>query len=85
MISKNFRTIAFGTIVLITLSLSTFGQARFPISASSKRIIDLKLDSVLMKRQVPYRVILPMNYDVSNKMKSYPTFYLLHGLSGEIA
>lgn len=33
-----------------------------------------------MRREIPYRVVLPENYDESEK--HYPVFYLLHGLFG---
>ncbi|MGI8670513.1 MAG: alpha/beta hydrolase [Aridibacter sp.] len=49
---------------------------------NSGRSSDQKLDSKLMKRQMPYRVILPVGYNVSNEKVFYPTIYLLHGLTG---
>lgn len=49
----------------------------------SSRIQDYKLNSKLMKREMPYRVIMPTNYnDAGNKTEFYPTVYLLHGLTG---
>lgn len=44
------------------------------------KIVPGILDSKLMQRGIPYRVILPENYDSSQK--SYPVVYLLHGLFG---
>jgi putative tributyrin esterase len=41
---------------------------------------DFFLESKLMGRQMPYRVIFPANYQASEKR--YPVIYLLHGLSG---
>lgn len=38
------------------------------------------LKSKLMQREIPYRVILPKNYDSLDK--KYPVLYLLHGLFG---
>ena len=35
-----------------------------------------------MAREISYRVVLPVDYDQSDKRKSYPTVYLLHGLTG---
>ncbi len=43
---------------------------------------DFKLDSKLMAREMPYRVILPVNYKTSNEKTFYPVIYLLHGLTG---
>ena len=34
-----------------------------------------------MKRKMPYRVILPANYE-TNKSEKFPVVYLLHGLTG---
>ena len=42
---------------------------------------DKKLDSKLMARQMPYRVMLPKNYE-SDKQIRFPVIYLLHGLTG---
>lgn len=35
-----------------------------------------------MAREMPYRVILPVNYKNSNEKTFYPVVYLLHGLTG---
>lgn len=42
---------------------------------------DFKLNSKLMNREMPYRVIFPANYD-SAKDKKFAVIYLLHGLFG---
>jgi S-formylglutathione hydrolase FrmB len=42
---------------------------------------DFFLDSRLMNRKMPYRVILPRNYN-KNTNEKYPVLYLLHGLTG---
>ncbi len=37
-----------------------------------------------MGREMPYRVLTPIGYDTdTNKTKSYPVIYLLHGLTGK--
>ncbi len=42
-----------------------------------------KLDSKLMGREMPFRVIVPMGYsDAANSAKRYPVIFLLHGLTG---
>lgn len=51
------------------------------IYSQSKGFQELKLDSKLMKREMPYRVILPVNYE-ANKTEKFPVVYLLHGLTG---
>ena len=40
-----------------------------------------KLNSKLMAREMPYRVVVPVNYQ-SDKARRYSTIYLLHGLTG---
>jgi len=47
---------------------------------SAKSWQDFQLDSKLMTRKMPYRVILPANY--ASEKVSYPVVYLLHGLTG---
>ena len=42
---------------------------------------DFFLDSSLMNRKMPYRVILPRDYN-KNPGAKYPVLYLLHGLTG---
>ncbi len=47
------------------------------------KVQDENLDSKLMGREMPFRVILPMGYeDTANAAKRYPVVYLLHGLTG---
>ncbi len=41
-----------------------------------------QLDSKLMERKMPYRVVLPPNYNNSNETVHFPVVYLLHGLTG---
>ncbi len=44
---------------------------------------ELSLDSQMMGRKMPYRVILPTDYgDAKSKALKYPVIYLLHGLTG---
>lgn len=42
---------------------------------------ELRLNSKLMAREMPYRVILPKNYE-ANKAEKFAVLYLLHGLTG---
>jgi S-formylglutathione hydrolase FrmB len=49
---------------------------------SSATVQNRRLDSKLMAREMPYRVLLPVNYSVSNETVFYPVIYLLHGLGG---
>lgn len=51
------------------------------VKANNERLKDYKLSSRLMRREVPYRVVLPVNYDAEKQLR-YPVIYLLHGLTG---
>ena len=42
---------------------------------------DYQLDSKLMARQMPYRVLLPKNYQTDSAAR-FPVLYLLHGYTG---
>ncbi|MDQ3375173.1 MAG: esterase family protein [Acidobacteriota bacterium] len=41
-----------------------------------------KLNSKLMAREMPYRVVVPVSYKNSREKTAYPVIYLLHGLTG---
>lgn len=45
------------------------------------RVADLKLNSKLMSREMPYRIIIPADYG-KDETKRFPVIYLLHGLTG---
>ncbi|HRH44997.1 MAG TPA: alpha/beta hydrolase-fold protein, partial [Pyrinomonadaceae bacterium] len=44
------------------------------------KILNENLQSKLLQRDIPYRVILPKNYETNENR--YPVLYLLHGLFG---
>jgi len=50
-------------------------------SAKTASVQDYKLNSKLMKREMPYRVALPQNY-AHAKTARFSVIYLLHGLTG---
>lgn len=53
------------------------------IPSNSPRVFTDELDSKLMGRKMPYRVILPEGYaDKAASGRRYPVVYLLHGLTG---
>lgn len=55
----------------------------FLVGAAEAQVktVDFKLKSDLMKREVPYRVLLPAKYE-ERKDARFPVVYLLHGLTG---
>jgi S-formylglutathione hydrolase FrmB len=54
------------------------GRALIQVSPAAQ---DLKLNSKLMAREMPYRVVLPKNYE-TDKTEKFAVLYLLHGLTG---
>jgi S-formylglutathione hydrolase FrmB len=51
--------------------------------AVSSEVRTFRHDSRLMAREMPYRVVLPVDYDAPEKAaERYPVVYLLHGLTG---
>ena len=60
---------------------ATITNAITPPIAPVDAFNDFFLDSGLMNRKMPYRVILPRDYN-KNSTANYPVLYLLHGLTG---
>ena len=69
-------------IFIFGLALSTYAQQAKTKIALPATIANYQLDSKLMKREMPYRVVLPVNYNNSGEKTFYPVVYLLHGLTG---
>ena len=69
--------------IALNLHFSIFAQvdSETAVVGRSKGFQELKLESKLMKREMPFRVILPVGYEV-NADKRFPVVYLLHGLTG---
>ncbi len=68
-------------LLILVLSLSFSVQAQ-KADTNISGFQNHKLASKLMNREMPYRVVLPVNYNDSNEKVSYPVIYLLHGLTG---
>jgi S-formylglutathione hydrolase FrmB len=62
------------------LSAQTATPTPIPLAANVK---EYKLNSKLMGREMPYRVVFPASYDVDGgPQKRFAVIYLLHGLTG---
>ena len=72
----------FGFFLALWLTASTFVVQGQPLLRSIVR--ERKLNSKLMAREMPYKVVVPEGYD-GNNSKRYPVIYLLHGLGGNYA
>jgi putative tributyrin esterase len=74
----------FFAVLFLTLSLAVFAQQPQTKQVEGKTAVqvkELKLNSKLMAREMPYRVITPKNYE-ADKTAKFPVLYLLHGLTG---
>lgn len=73
-------------LLVFVLAFSVFGQSTVlkPTTARAE-VQNLKLNSKLMGREMPYRVVLPSAYNNHNETLPYPVIYLLHGLTGHFA
>ena len=69
-------------IVAFSFSFSAYAQQTQTKVALPPTVQSYKLNSNLMRREMPYRVVLPTNYKNSNEKTFYPVVYLLHGLTG---
>ena len=68
-------------VAFVSLSFAAYAQQAQPKPALSPNVESYKLNSKLMAREMPYRVIVPSNYK-SDKSRRYAVIYLLHGLTG---
>lgn len=78
------NTLATLAILLVLFGGPALSQTARPATkaeTSSNPVQNLKLNSKLMVKEMPYRVIVPTRY-TTNKTKRYPVIYLLHGLTG---
>lgn len=75
---RNFQAMVLA-ILTFALALSVFAQKTETKPAAKTQ--DFKLNSKLMAREMPYRVVFPLDYD-KQKDKRYAVVYLLHGYTG---
>ena len=65
------------------LCLASGALAQQPAAPGGVRVVTMQLSSQLMARTMPYQVALPPDYDAkTSAANTYPTLYLLHGLTG---
>ncbi|MCU0239523.1 MAG: esterase family protein [Pyrinomonadaceae bacterium] len=75
-------------LLWLTCCLTVFGQnlpsTTVTLNANSKqlKVEDYKLNSKLLAREIPYRIVFPKDYKQTDKNKKYSVIYLLHGLTG---
>ena len=73
-------------LLILILAVATSAQTS-PVETSaqlaSPRLLTEELDSKLMGRKIPYRVVLPDRYQEKTESgRRYPVIFLLHGLTG---
>jgi putative tributyrin esterase len=74
---REFQLKIYVTVLLIFITV-------FSVKAqltNAVTVTDYKLDSKLMEREMPYRVVFPKNYE-TDKTGRFTVIYLLHGLTG---
>ena len=71
-----------GLLLGLCLSVAVQAQQGQSKPALPANVENHKLNSRLMTREMPYRVVLPVNYKSANDKAVYPVVYLLHGLTG---
>lgn len=79
MVKTQYRLI-FLFVGLFGLHHGIFSQSPAPAPLPAN-VAEHELDSKLMTRPMPYRVVLPKSYS-AEKDRKYPVVYLLHGLTG---
>jgi putative tributyrin esterase len=66
--------------------IPAFGQpsrAETALPISSPRLSTEEVDSKLVGRKMPYRIVVPVSYSTREESgRRYPVLYLLHGLTG---
>ncbi len=71
-------------LVIALLAATPFGFSQPPAAKATVptgEVVTLKLASTLMGREMPYRVVLPIDYKAKPEAR-YGVIYLLHGLTG---
>jgi S-formylglutathione hydrolase FrmB len=72
---------SFFAFLLVLAGLATIAQAQQSAPALGPNVSEHKLASKLMGRDMPYRVIVPVEKMVATGTR-HPVIYLLHGLTG---
>lgn len=82
------KKIVFLFFLILSLAFLPSVAPSLTVAAQSSSVVksgdavrDYKLNSSLMKREMPYRVALPPSYN-ANAGERYTVVYLLHGLTG---
>jgi len=81
-----FLVFVLSLTVLTTQPVSIVQAQTATATPVSRDLQNQKLDSKLMGREMPYRIILPTGYrEMNNVGARYTVVYLLHGLTGSYA
>lgn len=80
--NNQLKFLSFWLFAVFSFSLAGYAQQTpLKIVASSPTVENYKLNSKLMTREMPYRVVVPANYQ-TDKARRFAVVYLLHGLTG---
>ena len=84
---KLYKHTTFVWLLTLLLGLSQTAQLSAQatqLTRAAAEFSSAKLNSKLMARELPYRVIVPVDYKTKPEQR-YPVIYLLHGLTGNYA
>ncbi|MEO8648612.1 MAG: alpha/beta hydrolase family protein [Acidobacteriota bacterium] len=76
------RCLVYTFVLAVLLTFAYTGNAQVSPESGNKSVRTLQLKSKLMARDMPYRVVLPVNYDDERDKRRFGVVYLLHGLTG---
>ena len=83
MISRFYRISIVALLLCAPALADQISRIETARTVEPARVLTEELNSRLMGRKMPYRIILPVEYNsVSSSGRRYPVLYLLHGLSG---
>src|SRR5687768_5134097 len=84
--STKMRRLWVGLLLALACWLPAPGQtsrAEILATTGSSRVLTEELDSRLMGRKMPYRIVFPVRYSAKGESgRRFPVLYLLHGLTG---
>ncbi len=80
MLTKSFLWLILAFAVPFSINAQK-AETKQIVNQSAVSVQDLKLNSKLMAREMPYKLILPADYKTAKEQK-YAVIYLLHGLTG---
>jgi putative tributyrin esterase len=81
--NRPFQRALIVTLLLALPAVAQLSRVETAIPVGPARVVTEELNSRLMGRKMPYRVVLPTAYSAKTETgRRFPVLYLLHGLTG---